>query len=267
MPWYPQVLGLFGDRRYPVLIEAANEGAVAAPGKPAVLALTLRNTSGRAVRVKPTLVPPVGFSGNAPTPFVLAADAEESVTVELTAKEPGLAGEVAMRLELIPSEGAVVQRTIPFAVHSVAGIERRLLRITEAEVQAPMQVVGTGEQAYVDDVRPTSFSGNPLKADGDAGGKCVWTVTLDEPRQFILWAEVKWLDDKGNSFHISIEGKPESVLGNTGAIGPWIWVKGPVLDLAAGTYRVVVRTREEGAKLGGIWLTDLPEDTPPPARQ
>lgn len=267
MPWYPQVFGLLADRRQPVLVERKAERAVTAPGFPAVLAFTLRNTSGQPLRVTPHLNLPDGFVGPTPPVFSLAADGEQSLTVELTAEKAGLEGEATLRLELVLPDGTAHQRSIPFSVRSVAGIDRRHLRVAEAEVQAPMHLVGAGESAYVDDPRPEPFSGNPLPPDTDLGGKAVWTVTVAEARQFVLWAEVKWLDDKGNSFHFSLDGQPESALGNTGAMGAWIWVKGPTLDLAPGTHRLQVRTREEGAKLGGLWLTNLPDDAPPPPRR
>lgn len=263
MSWFPQVLDLLADRRYPVTLATSADRAVAAPGTPAQWVLALHNTCEQPLQVVATLSVPTGFSGTAPAPFVLAPEGTEHLAIGLEAQQPTGTGEVALQLELRQPDGTTVTRHASVGVRAVPAIQRRQLAARDAAIHPPMKLVGTGQDAYIDDPRPADFSGNPLPADGDAGGWATWTFATPESCQLTLWAAAKWRDQKGNSLHLSVDGQPETVLGNTGEVGPWIWVKGPALVLSSGTHTIRIRTREEGIQLGSLWLTTLPDDSPP----
>ena len=267
MSWFPQVLAQLAPLRHPVVLKASAGRAVAAPESPAVLSVDVQNTSGLPLRVVPRITLPAGFAGDAPASFVLEPGAAERISVEVRATEPGNSGTARIDFELIQEGGAPVRRSASFALRSVAAVERRLLQVGEARIQPPMRRIESAGQPFIDDPRPADFGGDPLPADQTRGGSATWTLNLLREGEFVLWAEVKWLDQKGNSFHLSVDGASETVLGNVGDVGPWTWVRGPTLSLSAGEHRIRVRTREEGAQLGGLWLTNLPEDTPPPARK
>ena len=70
------------------------------------------------------------------------------------------------------------------------------------------------------------------------------------------------MDDAGNSFSIAIDDEPEQILGNTGEIGPWIWIEGPRLRIAKGRHTIRVRTREDGSRIRSLRLTSTPADRP-----
>lgn len=262
MSWFPQVLDQLATRCYPVALSTPTRQAVAAPGIPAQWVLDVRNTTEHPLQVVPILTLPPAFAGAAPAPFELAPGSTERLRIELEARQPSAMAEVILRLDLVHRDGTKASRQASLTVRAVPGIHHQRLLVADAKVHTPMRVVGTGEAAYIDDPRPEPFSGDPLPPDGDAGGWATWTFTTTEPCQFTLWAELKWRDQKGNSVYLSIDGQPEIILGNAGEVGPWIWVKGPVLGLAPGTHTARIRTREEGIQLGDLWLTDLPDDVP-----
>jgi hypothetical protein len=267
MSWFPQVLDQLLPLRQPVLLSRSASQAVTTPNQPAMLSVDIRNTTDSSLAIHPALALPDGFQGNEPAPFSLSTGETRRLDVAVSNPKAGQQGTAQLSFSITEPDGTAHQRQTSFAIRSVNRLERRSLAVADATLHPPMVLVGKGPKAYIGDPRPADFKGSPFPADGADGGHAVWTVDVPEETELTLWAEVKWLDEKGNSFHFRIDDQPETVLGNIGKVGPWIWVKGPTLRLAHGQHTLRVRSREEGAQLGGLWLTTLADDAPPPARK
>jgi hypothetical protein len=228
-----------------------------------------------AVSVRNTQAGPVQVSLNvaASGPFEVSGEPEATVDAGDTAQIPvrircGKApatgrADIAVRLSAAGCEP--VERAFSVALCAVAGVHRIELGGGDVVVTPPVTVVREGGTVVVDTPRPADFSGSPLAMDSAGRGSAMWEFEVEEPGTYTLWADVCWIDAKGNSFYVQVDDGPEQVLGNSGDMQRWIWVAGPATELAAGTHRIVVRTREEGSRLRGLWLSSSSADRPPGA--
>jgi hypothetical protein len=249
------------------MLDLGSTRAVASPNQPAAIRVDIRNTSEQPLRITPALHLPEGFAAPDPAAFPLDPGKVQRLSINVSCTTADLTGTADLSLAIAAANSKPERRQVTFDLRSVPVLERRRLLAEDAGIKAPMRLVGTGDQAYVDAPRPADFKGDPLEKDGSDGGCAMWSVKATGASELTLWAEVKWMDQKGNSFYLSVDGQPETVLGNSGSVGPWTWVKGPTLQLAPGAHIIRVRTREEGAQLGSLWLTNVPDDAPPSPRQ
>ena len=86
-----------------------------------------------------------------------------------------------------------------------------------------------------------------------------YVVASPTAGRYRLWARVHWRGPAANSNYISLDGATATVLGNME--GPeffnrWIWIKGPLYDLAAGAHNVTVTRRERNVWLDCFVLAD-----------
>lgn len=87
-------------------------------------------------------------------------------------------------------------------------------------------------------------------------GKAVYTVKIPQAGVYQFWGRCWWYDSCGNSFFLKIGSRPEVQLGQDGTYQTWHWVKGgPAVQLPAGNVTVVLRNREDGAKIDQFMLT------------
>ena len=160
-------------------------------------------------------------------------------------------------------DGSKVSRQARVTWRSVVELVGIGLEPADAALVAPMRLVSAGDgEPYIESVRPDDFSGSPLPDGDNSGGSAAWEAALATASELTVWAEVYWVDGKGNSFYLSIDRGPGSILGNQGALGGWIWVKGPTVQFGPGKHTLCVRAREEGARIRRLRLTSDPENTP-----
>jgi hypothetical protein len=300
LSWYPQSLAHLLPLVSPAEVKAGATGRspllVMDPTAPGETALTIRDTTGqpltaelsaailnevkdlargarslrpdpshadlpvRQLRATPSTPPP--FTVTLPPRVDVAAGATASVPLRVTAKTAPAKAELELTVRLKPAHGEPVTRTLRLSLESVPKVARLRVTAAQADLTAPMVLAGTGDQAYVHTPRGPDFVEKPRPNDGVSGGLARWTVEVPAEGEYTCWAEVQWLDEGGNSFSIRFDGGPEQLLGNTGAIGPWVWIEGPRVRLPAGKHTIQVRTREDGSRLRRFVLTSVPDDRP-----
>jgi len=130
-------------------------------------------------------------------------------------------------------------------VRSVEKVVTLDLPVESGTVQAPVCLASDDGRTYA-----------PRPQDGVSGGWIDLSVVIPAAGEYQLSAEVYWLDEEGNSLFVSVDGGPESLLGNTGNLREWTLVAGPKYALTAGVHTVRVRTREDGARLRSVRLTN-----------
>jgi len=86
-------------------------------------------------------------------------------------------------------------------------------------------------------------------------GRTSYSVNIPAAGSYRFWGRTHWHDACGNSFFLKIGNKPEVALGQDGTYQRWHWVKGPIVELAAGPVQVTLRNREDGAKLDQFMFT------------
>ncbi len=126
-----------------------------------------------------------------------------------------------------------------------------------ADSIGPPFEVGAAPEAsggrYLSHRRPPNFTPRPLPADHRTGGYADFQFELPTAASVQVWIRALWLDGGGNSFWVSVDGGPESVIGNDEASG-WHWVKGPRYSLAAGRHTLRIHDRETGARLDKVLI-------------
>ncbi len=87
-------------------------------------------------------------------------------------------------------------------------------------------------------------------------GRAFYKIRVPAAGNYRFWALCHWYDGCGNSFFLKVDDKPAVVLGQDGTYQRWHWVKGPLLQLSAGTHSITIQNREDGAKLDQVMLTN-----------
>lgn len=85
-------------------------------------------------------------------------------------------------------------------------------------------------------------------------GRAAYKIRVTAAGYYYFWALCNWYDGCGNSFFVKIGDKPAAVVGQDGTYQLWHWVRGPAMQLGAGTYTVIVQYREDGAKMDQFML-------------
>jgi hypothetical protein len=132
--------------------------------------------------------------------------------------------------------------------------------------------------------------GAAIIADGEAsGGRCVceadnarrkptgsilWSLEIEKPGRYFLWARLRAADEKHNSFSVSLLGEdcelPQRGFWDFPPSDQWQWQplrldRSPQptpLDLPAGPCRIQFRVREAGARIDRLLLTPDPKEKP-----
>jgi pimeloyl-ACP methyl ester carboxylesterase len=99
----------------------------------------------------------------------------------------------------------------------------------------------------------------PTPQDKDRGGSAFFDFSVKTADTYTLFAQVFWHDSGSNSFWIRMNDGKSQRLGNFGAYGKWIWVKGPAWQLSPGPGSLRLREREWGARLAKLYLTAMPD--------
>ncbi|MBI5708337.1 MAG: acetylxylan esterase [Armatimonadetes bacterium] len=127
-----------------------------------------------------------------------------------------------------------------------------------SKVTAPMVLTkGTAVDTYLHipkgSGRGLDLATNKLKDNGRAE----FPVEIKDAGKYVVHAYVNWPDTAGNSFFIEFDQpyRPTPlppVLGNDDSFGNWHWVVSPAFDLKAGKHTLILRNREEGAKVARL---------------
>lgn len=117
------------------------------------------------------------------------------------------------------------------------------------------------EVSYVwcrEDGRAEEDAGPAEGSVSSAEQAAVFDLVVPETRTYYPWARVWWEDSCGNSIIVSLQGEGEQahefvVQGGTLQWWHWLPVAGEAgLELKRGTYRLLVRNREDGARLSRV---------------
>jgi hypothetical protein len=112
-----------------------------------------------------------------------------------------------------------------------------------------------------------------VQTTGTGTGKVTYTIPVSVGAAFVLAARVIAPSTSSDSFSYSLDGGATQVLNlPSTARTAWTWFNGPTLTLSAGTHKLVVSKRENGARLdaltltppGGSTTTSTPTATPTP---
>ena len=155
------------------------------------------------------------------------------------------------KLSLLVAAVFVFAALVGAASNKVMVEAEKYTSITPSMAKASDSLASGGFCVQVPVARPHGTTEGASKDQG----KAVYTVNVPSAGTYRFWARTWWFDGCGNSFHLKIGTKPAVVLGQDGTYKKWHWVKGPVMQLPAGTVTIVVQNREDGAKLDQFLLT------------
>ncbi|MBI2298728.1 MAG: hypothetical protein HYU66_07230 [Armatimonadetes bacterium] len=259
MAWYPQALAHIAPLLTPAEVTLARPRAVAAPNQPGRLVVRVRNTSGTAVKVAVAGRAGGGFGVKPAAATEVAAGRSAELALTITTQAGTGEAEVRLEVTLTPRGGPAVRRELSARVKALPRIVRVEAQASAAEVTAPMVLAPEG---WLHTPRGPGFVPRPQPEDGRSGGYAGFTLDVPADGEYTVWGEVHWLDEAGNSFSLAVNEGSEVLMGNRGAVGVWTWVAGPRVPLAAGRCKLRLRTREDGARLRRVALTNAPEGVP-----
>lgn len=254
--WVYTTLGHLAPRRTPLAITPPGSTPVFAPDAPWEGTVALRNTTDAPVTARLSVVAPAG---------IRALCTPEELTIA-----PGAEGQAA--LTLVVARGVdygasevVVQVATPGKTQRRPLMVRTLESLVEvgagpevAELVAPVAMTGAGAEAWIGVPRAVRFNPDPWAASDDAG-RATWTLDVPRAGRYTVMAQCWWEDDKGDSFYLSVDGAEPVVFGNAGQMRRWAWIAGPEVDLTAGAHTISLITREDGARVNRIRLTNAPQ--------
>lgn len=91
-------------------------------------------------------------------------------------------------------------------------------------------------------------------------GSVEYSVEIPCQNQYRLWARVYYIDIDGNSWYCHIDDHEQTMLGNElQPIEEWHWIKGNTWNLEEGLHTLLLKTREDGARLDQLLITSLPD--------
>lgn len=136
---------------------------------------------------------------------------------------------------------------VPAGFHKVYEIE------THAAIEAPMVVEDDAEAAGGKCVRVPLGAGKPPEVQGTVS----LDVELPAAGKAYIWLRAWWNGECSNSVVLRIPGQPPHELGQDATYNAWHWVKlkGPPIELPAGTRTLVIEQREDGVGLDQLLLT------------
>ena len=121
---------------------------------------------------------------------------------------------------------------------------------------------GVIKSAMVTGKDNNSSAGSYIWAPSGTGGSSQYTFKVTSAGNYIVWGRVLAPDGDSDSFFVSMDGKSDS-LWDLAPASNWTWDEvnnrdgsDPVVyNLSAGTHTLIVKPRENGAKLDGIVVT------------
>ena len=198
----------------------------------------------------------VRWNGSArTTTFVSATQLRASIL----ASDIAAAGTASVTV-VTPAPGGGTSNALSFTI-TAPSISLVWLEGESGSLTAPM-VTGTDSQASSGTyVWIPEGSGNVLDDPSQAVGAAAYTFTVPVAGNYVVWGRL--IDNLGNSFFVSMDSGPY-VLWDTVGGSTWGWdlvnnreVADPVVyALGAGQHTLVIKHREDGAKLDRILITN-----------
>jgi hypothetical protein len=231
--------------------------------------------------------PPVAVDDSAATPsgtavdiLVLQNDSDpDSGPSSLTIQSVGTPANgttqiVGTAVRYTPSSGFTGTDTFPYTVSDGAATGTATVTVTvtggsaqlwlEAEsgvLTSPMIVASDAAASGGQYVHVPNANQVVTDPTTQPGGQVSYTFTLPEGT-YVIWGRVRAANGGDNSFWVSMDGGPFA-LWNMPVGSSWVWdqvnnagVADPVLfPLTAGTHTLVVKQREDGARLDRLLIT------------
>jgi len=91
--------------------------------------------------------------------------------------------------------------------------------------------------------------------------RATWQADLPADGAYNVWVYAWWFDSCGNSVYLNIDNGgaavlPDQKMGDDDVVKTWHWVPlGVALKLKAGASTIVLKCREDGARIGAVLLT------------
>ncbi|MGO9113501.1 MAG: hypothetical protein ACLP9L_30080 [Thermoguttaceae bacterium] len=227
-----------------VAVESAQRVQVEAPGKEGPLSITADGPWDRTCRVK---IVPKPYEG------VLEVNGEERGLPLLAAVEP--------LGSLPPGMGPLSCMNVP------AG--KTFFWEAESGLVLPGMAVG-------DDVQASGrrYVGQEPSPIGQPSGSVTWSLVIEKPNRYWLWARVRSADTHHGAFSFEVIGPEGAILPAATWIlrspGKWQWqplrfegaTSPAALDLSKGVYRIQLQTRQSGTMIDRLMLTADPKERP-----
>ncbi|NLF15744.1 MAG: hypothetical protein GX595_00585 [Lentisphaerae bacterium] len=259
MSWYPQALGHIAALLTPAEVTLETEAVTAAPGQDPILRLRLRNTCGEALQAAVTATAQAPFEVAATTaPIDLPPGEERVLQAVLRTTAPTGRASVPVAVTLTRPDGRAETRRLSVDAMALDRLVDLRLEPAQAEVVAPMVLETLAGRPCLHTPRTPQTVLKPRPQDRPEGGLARFTVDIPVAGRYAILADVFWIDGEGNSLYIGIDDGPDRSFGNQDALDAWLQVEAASLTLTAGQHTLRVRTREDGARLGGLRLERRP---------
>lgn len=207
MSWYPQALAHLAKLMTPAVVRTPDP-VIVAPDQPGTLAIEVGNTTDGVLTVQGETIAAEGFKLTWSGPLKIEAGGSALLTAQVQPAAAPLRVDAKLKLRLTTARGETVERRFVAPLQSVTRLLTIRLRPAEAELVAPV----TTTDGYLHAPRDATFSGEPRATDGVSGGFATWSVDIPAIGDYVLTGEVKWLDEKGNSFFLRVDDQPETAL-------------------------------------------------------
>ncbi|MEA3401696.1 MAG: hypothetical protein U9R79_10690, partial [Armatimonadota bacterium] len=251
--WMYSTLAHLAPRRTPLDLNLGGREPVVAPGHPFEAPISLRNTTEEAVEARLSVQAPEGLTARCqPSTITVPPAAEAQVKLQVTAAEG--AEPAAHDARIVIGTQAGMQRQ-PMTMHVLSAMVEVEAGVEDATLTDPFTISREGDEAWIGVPRDVRFNPDPWAPDDDAGS-ITWTLSVPEPGEYTILGHCWWLDAKGNSFYVSIDGREPVEFGNDEEMERWKWVTGPRLRLEAGQHTVTFLSREDGARISRVTLSN-----------
>ena len=257
--WYPQGLAQLALAITPAEVTLGADALTVAPGSPGKLTLTVRNTTDLPIWATARCAAPPPFIAAAPPRVTVAPGQAAELTLQVTTEAHTARAVAPVHVSLGRDESIVKTLDMACTLVAVPTVVRQTIPASAAALTAPMILDRTQQPPAAHTPRGPKFLHEPRPQDGVSGGSALFTLDIPRAGRYHLAADVYWLDAEGNSFYIQVDNAPEKLLGNTGEYSKWLWTDAGAFDFAAGQHTVRIRTREDGALLRGLRVSNVPQ--------
>lgn len=258
MSWYPQALAHLAPVITPAEVVLETEAVTVAPDTPRPLGLRVRNTSDEPVRVTVRPDVPAPFQIEAPAPVSVAPAEERLIAVPLGTRLAEGRARVPVAVVVSDPSGTAKTTVVTVTAEAMDRIVEIGLAPQQARVTPPMVLETLAGRPCLHTPRTPQTVPKPRPQDTPEGGSAEFDLELPVAGRYAILADVYWLDEEGNSLFLGIDAGPDRAFGNAGAKNRWIRIEAGGADLAAGRHTLRVRTREDGARLGGLSVERRP---------